>query len=368
MALTVNRTATFAQRLRAYMGGTELLSRMNFVESGLVSQGQRISALEGAGLPVLAINSVSVSEGNTISFIVTRTGTSAGTSSCTATVTPGTATTPADYTAGTTALTSTVTFAAGETTKTLTFNTTEDTTAESTETFTVVLSNPVNATIHTSQGTGTGTITDDDTAPAGLGGPYNSDTELSFYGAVRTKESGAGVNPQWLGNYNAQNNVGALGAYQFHEVAAGDVGWYLGDSTGWGTPNDWLGLWSAEAQSFGVSSKNTFLGNKPGQDRLFTLWMELNWAYLTGQWDGRDVRPKINAHALTEGFETTVTACLAPANLLGAGGSLEYVLNLVNGGDPFGTSARTYFRYCHFYKSPFNAPNSGPTINDPRTE
>ena len=57
----------------------------------------------------------------------------------------------------------TVTFAPGETSKTITIAITPDTLVEGNEQFTVVLSNPHSATI--ADGTGVGTIVDDDTAP-----------------------------------------------------------------------------------------------------------------------------------------------------------------------------------------------------------
>ena len=76
--------------------------------------------------------------------------------------TDGTATAGSDYT-GTRG---TVTFAAGETTKTIDVPVLEDGTPEEDETFTVTLSDAVNATI--GDGTGTGTIQDDDPVPASL--------------------------------------------------------------------------------------------------------------------------------------------------------------------------------------------------------
>mgnify|MGYP001794808155 CR=1 FL=1 len=60
-------------------------------------------------------------------------------------------------------LTGTLTFAAGETSKTITVNVNGDTVFETTEAFTVELSNAGNATISTA--TGTGTVVNDDTQP-----------------------------------------------------------------------------------------------------------------------------------------------------------------------------------------------------------
>jgi len=59
-----------------------------------------------------------------------------------------------------------LTFAAGETSKVISVPIIGDTVVENDETFTISLSNPTNATIASGQGTGTGTIINDDTAPA----------------------------------------------------------------------------------------------------------------------------------------------------------------------------------------------------------
>jgi CSLREA domain-containing protein len=71
----------------------------------------------------------------------------------------GTATAPADYAAAG----GTLTFAPGDTSKTVTVDVAGDTLDESDETFKVQLSDPVNGTLGTAQGTGT--IVDDDATP-----------------------------------------------------------------------------------------------------------------------------------------------------------------------------------------------------------
>ncbi|MDY3554378.1 Calx-beta domain-containing protein [Gemmata sp. JC717] len=114
------------------------------------------------GPPAVSIGNVTAAEGNAggTSFTFTVTLSTASTQTVTvsyATV-AGTATAGADYTPAA----GTLTFAPGETSKTVTVL--GDTTVEPDETFTVVLSNPTNATIGT--GTGTGTITNDDAATA----------------------------------------------------------------------------------------------------------------------------------------------------------------------------------------------------------
>jgi hypothetical protein len=72
---------------------------------------------------------------------------------------PGTATSPADFTAET----GTVTFTPGDASQTITIAVRGDTLDENNETFSVILSSPVNASIQ--DGTGIGTINDDDAPP-----------------------------------------------------------------------------------------------------------------------------------------------------------------------------------------------------------
>ena len=115
--------------------------------------------------PTFSIDDVTVSEAaGTLTFTVTKSGATAVASTVDYAATPDTAGTPGDYAAGTSALTDTLTFLAGESTKTITLNVTNDALFELTESFTVNLSNPTNATI--ADGQGIGTITDNDTAPA----------------------------------------------------------------------------------------------------------------------------------------------------------------------------------------------------------
>jgi hypothetical protein len=109
----------------------------------------------------LAVNDVSIGEGNsgttTATFTVTRSGSTAGTSSVTYATANGTATAGSDYTA---VAATTLSFAAGETSKTVPVGVTGDQVDEPDETFTVKLTSPVGATL--SDDTGTGTIVDDD--------------------------------------------------------------------------------------------------------------------------------------------------------------------------------------------------------------
>ncbi len=115
--------------------------------------------------PSFAIDNVTLAEGNSgttaFVFTVTKTGATAFTTSVNYVTQDGTATAPSDYTA---LPSTTLTFLPNETSKQMTVQVNGDTTPEATETFTVQLSSPVNATI--SSGTGTGTITNDDGTPS----------------------------------------------------------------------------------------------------------------------------------------------------------------------------------------------------------
>ncbi|MCB1869389.1 MAG: VWD domain-containing protein, partial [Gammaproteobacteria bacterium] len=122
-------------------------------------------------LPGLSIDNPTVTEGDpagpdaTITFTVTRSGDSSVESTVDYTAIPGSALFPDDYNDSLDPLTGTLTFAAGEISKSITIDITDDLISEETETFTVVLSNPSNATIV--QGTGTGTILDDEALRCG---------------------------------------------------------------------------------------------------------------------------------------------------------------------------------------------------------
>ena len=123
--------------------------------------------------PSVSVANTSVTEGNSGSapacasvpatgcevFTVTLSAASGQSVTVDYTTQAGTATAPGDYTTKS----GTLTFAPGVTIQTVVVPVVGDTLAEPDETFTVVLSNPVNATLGTA--TGTGTITDDDANP-----------------------------------------------------------------------------------------------------------------------------------------------------------------------------------------------------------
>jgi hypothetical protein len=112
----------------------------------------------------LAVNDVTQNEGNAgatgFTFTVTRSGNTSTSSSVDYQTNDGSATAPSDYNA---VPATSLSFDPGVTSHTVTVFVNGDTSVEPDETFTLDLSNPVNATISDSQGIGT--ITNDDTAP-----------------------------------------------------------------------------------------------------------------------------------------------------------------------------------------------------------
>ncbi len=117
-----------------------------------------------ASQPSVAINDVSVTEGNAGSVSATFTVTLSGASSQTVTVqyatADGTAVAGTDYSVASGSLT----FSPGQTSKTFVVLVTGDTLNEGPETYFVNLSSPVNATLARAQGTGA--ITDNDPVPS----------------------------------------------------------------------------------------------------------------------------------------------------------------------------------------------------------
>jgi len=117
----------------------------------------------------------------------------------------GTATAPSDYASGSNGLT----FNAGDTSKPIDVTVNGDTTYEPDEMFTVTLSEPSGATIL--DGSGTGTITNDD---AGPGGPQ----AVEWTNAVGVTVSGNSLTK------TAANGWGNAGASSLQSIASGRTG------------------------------------------------------------------------------------------------------------------------------------------------
>lgn len=99
-----------------------------------------------------------VTEGANSVFTVTKTGSTSNSCNVDYATANGTAVAPGDYTAKS----GTLTFTSTQTSKTVSVTTVDDTTVESSETFTMNLSNPTGGSTVGTPGTGTATINDND--------------------------------------------------------------------------------------------------------------------------------------------------------------------------------------------------------------
>jgi subtilisin family serine protease len=172
-----NPSSTASQLRTALLSNTTATTSLNgkTVTGGRLDISKMFNATPA--LPTLSVNDVTVVEGNsgtsTATFTVNISAASTSTVTVNFATTDGTATDPTDYqtTSGT------LTFAPGQTSQTFSVTILGDTVVEPNETFTVGLSAPTNATI--ADASGTGTITNDDTAAAGtlsinnVSGPEN---------------------------------------------------------------------------------------------------------------------------------------------------------------------------------------------------
>jgi hypothetical protein len=143
--------------------------------------GTDCETVQGVPKPSVSVENVSLVEGNSgsqpVSFTVSLGQASPLRITVAYATANGTATAGTDYTAAS----GTVTFAPGETVETVDVPIVGDTTLEPDETFTLTLSNPVNATLGTA--TATGTITNDDVATASPGhynGPISTSGNIDF--------------------------------------------------------------------------------------------------------------------------------------------------------------------------------------------
>lgn len=125
-----------------------------------ISDGSAVGTILDNTLPRLSVADVSVNEGDPARFVVSLTKPAPQTVTFRYSTSNGTATSTGDYTGVSNA---SGTIAAGASSTTISVATTEDTTPESNETFTLQLSNVVNAVV--TDGQAQATIVDDDTKP-----------------------------------------------------------------------------------------------------------------------------------------------------------------------------------------------------------
>jgi len=186
-------------------------------------------------LPTLAIEDLTITEGNSgtknATFTVTRTGTSTQPITVNYSTANGTATAGNDYTN----TSGTLTFATNESTKTITVPIIGDTTFESDETFFVNLTNPSNATITDAQGIGT--ITNDDVVPptVSVSNAYvsvnsNQNTVIKFK-VTLSKPSNQDVTIAYSTSDKSANSTGQRAAKDYQSIINGTVTFASGETS-----------------------------------------------------------------------------------------------------------------------------------------
>lgn len=138
--------------------------------------GNRTSTTEGVPVQV-SIAPASATEGGTLNFTVTKTGTATGTVSVDCAQTSGTAIAGSDFTANT----QTLTFLIADTTKTCSVVSLQDTAYEGVHIFSAILQNPVGS-VQIATGSAIGTINDNDPGPtfSVSGGSATEGSAISF--------------------------------------------------------------------------------------------------------------------------------------------------------------------------------------------
>ena len=169
--------------------GSETINLAGTV-TGVTVTDASLTLTDDDGQPSFAVADASASEGDAITFTVTRSGAMDNAVSVkwnTKAATGAGAAATTDYTAMTTA--TKLDFASGASSQTFTVATTEDTLHEGNETFLVELTEPVGAII--SDAEATGTITDDDAAPTALTLSVDADTGTENVQTSLAEDGGA---------------------------------------------------------------------------------------------------------------------------------------------------------------------------------
>ena len=126
-------------------------------------------------------------------------------------------------------------------------------------------------------------------------GEYSANNQLiPFLDALGFRESS--------NDYNAVNSFGYLGKYQFGRSALIDIGFI-----------DSAGNWTAKAAEYGVTSRETFLGNIRAQEAAMRMLMDVNWRYIKAYRLDEFIGQTMNGILITE------SGLLALVHLCGIG-------------------------------------------------
>ena len=173
------------------------------------------------GSPQLSVNDVSVAEGSAVSFTITASKVSSQNITVDYATSDGTAVAGSDYTA----VSGTATILAGSTTTTVNVTSLDNGVFEISETYTLTLSNPANATI--SDATGIGTITDNDTQPTlAIDDPTGTEGGNVVFTVTKSGSTQESVSVNWA---TSDGTAVAPGDYS---ATSGTLIIASGDSTG----------------------------------------------------------------------------------------------------------------------------------------
>ena len=169
-------------------------------------------------------------------------------------------------------------------------------------------------------------------------------TYEDFFRALGQNESG--------NNYSFVSSLGYIGRFQFGEEAMQAIGFYNGDPT---SAIDFVGSWTAKANSYGVWDKAGFLNSPTAQDAATRAWFSkvnddmsaLGLKSYIGQWIG--------------GGAVTESGLIAGGHLVGvwalktfleSGGRIDTV-------DGYNTPVSEYVRRFGGYETPFSSSGGG---------
>lgn len=180
--------------------------------------------------------------------------------------------------------------------------------------------------------------------PPGGGGtppPTSAGTVDDFYQALALRESG--------GNAGVENTFGYLGLYQMGEPAMMDATWYDEVAPDETSRNDWIGIWLANAQSNGVTSKASYLSLPAAQDVAVRRYHNRVAGYI-------NVLGLLDYEGdVINGVVITRSGLLAACHLLGCGTVRDYLDAPGTGtpADAYGTTIEEYLTLFANYDTTF---------------